>query len=678
MHNPFWLHPFADPFLLKVRGRYYAYATEPEAHPASGSHVFPILTSTDLITWTAAGKALPALSADHFFYWAPEVTEYNGQFLLYYAVHYREEFSSCIRVAIADQPEGPFVDSGHDLTSTLVDWAIDPHVFRDRDGQWYLYITIEYTDPSQGLVGSGNAVCRMLDPFTLAPELTRVTAPSQPWQLFEAQRAAKGGRDWYTVEAPAVLRHGQQYYELYSGGCYYRDNYAISYATSATPMGTNDLQDSSWRDWSGQNGNPLLVSGTKQLISPGHNSLVLGPNNVDLYTCYHAWTAPDKGRFPCLDRLFWHGDTLWTPAPTAGTLPTPASPRLRELFEQPELSPAWQPQTGGWQIEQGAVVQQDEQTASAILQSRQLLSSNWVLEVNLRHLAGQGAYGIALHGKTGEAARLTLSPDGLLTWSDQGNSSSYPLPAETRLQAWHQLLLTLSGRILTIQFDGLPTHESVVEWTPDTFALITEQSSAAFSGITLTDHFRDVFLNELSTPAQRGWQEAPISHPTWLSDPIAWTIQDGMLTQTNSHSAIHTLAKGDAAISFEMSTAIRSVAPPEQLQDAAIGLLLWHNEADYRLIWLRQAQSGSGQLVVERSGEQPYVLLHNLQTPFDLASSHTLRIECRSHLLRIHLDGPELALLDLPAKAWQVGLTTRNTAAVFQDVWFIANNDGAS
>ncbi|GAC1398057.1 MAG: hypothetical protein NVS4B12_06640 [Ktedonobacteraceae bacterium] len=85
--DPFWSKNFPDPCVLKVRGRYYAYATEAEDKPTQGSLVFPILMSIDLVSWHEIGNAMPALSVSHSLYLAPKVTIYNGQFLLYYAVH---------------------------------------------------------------------------------------------------------------------------------------------------------------------------------------------------------------------------------------------------------------------------------------------------------------------------------------------------------------------------------------------------------------------------------------------------------------------------------------------------------------------------------------------------------------------------------------------------------------
>ena len=76
--NPFWPESFPDPFVLKVRGRYYAYATEHETYPPADSWVFPILTSSDLVQWREIGKAMPALGQPYGCYWAPEVTVHNG------------------------------------------------------------------------------------------------------------------------------------------------------------------------------------------------------------------------------------------------------------------------------------------------------------------------------------------------------------------------------------------------------------------------------------------------------------------------------------------------------------------------------------------------------------------------------------------------------------------------
>jgi GH43 family beta-xylosidase len=659
--NPFWPHNFPDPFLLKVRGRYFAYATEAEENPASGSSVFPILTSTDMVSWHEVGKAMPALSMPYYRYWAPEVTEYNGQFFLYYAVH-TEEFVSSIRVAVAERPQGPFIDSGHDLTSFQTPWAIDPHVFRDQDGQWYLYMTIEYLDSAQGFVGSGNAVDRLLNPFTLQGNLTRVTPPSQAWQLFEAQRQLKGGIDWYTVEGPTVIKHRGRYYEMFSGGCYYRDNYAVSYATSDTPMGNAGMHDISWQDWQGTTEQAVLIQGDrKHFISPGHNSLVLGPNNAEQYIAYHAIQQDMRVRVACLDRLFWHGDDLWTPAPTHTPQPAPSMPRIHELFEQPELSSSWQPLRGNWHTATSEVVQEDDKNDEAVLVHRDALSLNWLLEVNLRHIAGNGSYGILLRDDSNEIMQLTITADAQVLWSDFSSGEALQtlsLSQGVTLQAWHQLLLTFSGSVLTVCFDGVQVGEFVVTHVPQSFALYTHQASAAFTAVSLTNHFRDEFLQNRYTPALLGWNRDDAQEHAPLTD---WQIREGTLVQTILTDGKHIVLKGSHYSQYEFGATMKL----QQGIQSAFGLVMKGREKVF--LWFAQKQL-HWQLIMENSTTESKVL-YEFPDSFNPQQWHTLRLEQRENSLTIALDGPEVATLPRVAEPVTLGLATRNAVVAFTSVW---------
>jgi len=571
--NPIWPGGFADPFILKTRGRYYAYATADVDRPPNGSLVFRILTSINLIEWREVGRAMPTLGAPYYRYWAPEVTADNGRFLLYYAVH-TDEFVASIRVAVAERPEGPFVDSGHDLTGALFAWAIDPHVFRDHDGQWYLYITIEYWDDPEGYTGSGNAVVRLRDPFTVEGAPARVTPPRHPWELFEARRPEKGGVDWYTVEGPAVLRHRGRYYEMFSGGCYYRDNYAVSYATSPTPMGPGGMRDASWRDWEDATGDGRLMHGApNQVIGPGHNSLVRGPNNADLYIAYHAWPPDMTARRPCLDRLYWHGDALWTPGPTHTPQSAPALPRLRVLFDGGHSADVWRADGGDWISDVGGVTQGDAAVPSALLWQRETLGETWLLEVNARRRVGPGCYGVRLCGDTGAAdtlcdiliepetrrLRLRTHPRGHAETAVIEHIAS--LPEDFVSGAWHQLLLAYAGAVLTVQLDGLPLLETVAPGLAGLFALYTAGCSATFDGVTLTDHFRDEFLDERYDPALLGWRSLPDdTHAGHADSSAAWRVRDGALTHVPSGLNVAGLAvmlKGTPRARYEYGATLR-------------------------------------------------------------------------------------------------------------------------
>lgn len=68
---------FADPYVTRgADGTYYAYGTEPAA---SGSRVFPVLSSMDLRTWQRHDNALVRPDGDlGDSFWAPEVVRAQG------------------------------------------------------------------------------------------------------------------------------------------------------------------------------------------------------------------------------------------------------------------------------------------------------------------------------------------------------------------------------------------------------------------------------------------------------------------------------------------------------------------------------------------------------------------------------------------------------------------------
>jgi hypothetical protein len=498
-----------------------------------------------------------------------------------------------------------------------------------------------------------------------------VTAPGAPWQLFEEKRREKGGVDWYTVEGPTVVRHRKRYYEMFSGGRYYGENYAVSYAVSDRPMGSNGMRDTSWQDWGETEGGPFLIRGdAANLISPGHNSLVLGPNNVEQYLAYHAFEQDRLERRPCLDRLFWHGDTLWTPAPTYTPQPAPAQPRIRDLFEGIDLSPLWQPDGGDWQIADQAVIQQDASPSQALLHRQEELNVNWLLEVNLRSLTQDGSYGLKLQNDRQNVLDVLLTSDKHLLvrspLSPDKPIHTVALPENTSMQAWHQLILSRSGSVLTLQFDGLSLLEMLREGSITRFSLLTTSCRAAFSGISLTDHYRDEFLNNKYTPALLGWRAEAGAKTSVEENRLAeWRVRNGMLEQISSKQGTLILLKGSSYEQYEFHCTLR-LQQSDEREQAALGCILWRSETEHTFIWLSQSTAQS-QLVIEHSGYLPDTRV-DLPADFNLQSWHTLRLEHQSGQLNISLDGPQIFTLALQARAETVGLATRSASAAFMSV----------
>jgi beta-xylosidase len=224
--NPVHSSNFPDPFILKHQGEYYAICT---GHWSDGK-IFGMLRSKDLLNWEdLGGVMLPIESHDpetipYIHYWAPEIYRFGDTFYLYYSVG--NETYMNIRVATSKQPQGPYLDSGKMLTSEQ--FAIDAHVFRDDDGQHYLFYATDFLEHSH--IGTGTVVDRFVNPFTLEGDPKPVTRAKYDWQVYDPERKEKGGVRWHTVEGPCVLKRKGVYYEMFSGGNWQNKSYGVSYA----------------------------------------------------------------------------------------------------------------------------------------------------------------------------------------------------------------------------------------------------------------------------------------------------------------------------------------------------------------------------------------------------------------------------------------------------------------
>jgi len=151
--NPLHHGAFADPFVLKFNGRYYAYGTPPH-----GS-ALPVLRSCDLVDWEPAGDVQPPPARPGLAHWAPEVAYDNGRFFLYHSTGGAEGEGQQLRVAVGESPTGPFPeDLG--VLDPEDPFTIDAHPFCDDDGQWYLYYSHDFLEGER--VGTGIVVDRLL------------------------------------------------------------------------------------------------------------------------------------------------------------------------------------------------------------------------------------------------------------------------------------------------------------------------------------------------------------------------------------------------------------------------------------------------------------------------------------------------------------------------------------
>lgn len=497
--NPVYPANFPDPFVLKYCGEYWAYCTG----TWSDERWFGVLHSRDLVAWQPVGGAIEPLVGTWPCQWAPEVVYHNGRFLMYYSLG--NEATMHIRVAMAEQPEGPFVDSGRQLTREP--FAIDPHVFVDEDGARYLFYATDFLQHSH--IGTGTVCDRLLDPWTTAGTPRPVTRARYDWQVYDPQRAEKGGVRWHTVEGPFVLKRKGRYAQMFSAGNWQNPSYGVSYALSEridAPGEWAQVAD-------GAQVLPVLQTIPGQVIGPGHNSVVRGPDNLQLFAVYHRWSPAIAARTMALDRLDWAGDRLLVFGPSTTPQPAPAPPTILDRFapQAEGLGPRWSCVGGHWHAVGGAALQQ--QIAGRAEATLLLPGPAWVCEISLRALdpGGVGGYGLALSDGDGPLLCALIAPgqQRLRIVQPDLPEQGWNLPADFAPEVFHLLRVTLDRRRFTLALDnGPPQGPWELTRCPSTLALRTEDATAAFAGFGLTEGWEDLFEQDGLAPVELGWQGA--------------------------------------------------------------------------------------------------------------------------------------------------------------------------
>lgn len=173
--------------------------------------------------------------------WAPDAAEREGRYYLYFPAK-RPDGIFQIGVAVGDRPEGPFKAEPQPIAGS---YSIDPAVFADDDGAYYLYFggiwggqLQKYRDNAYDAAHEEPAA----DAPALGARMARLTADMKefaepPRELVildeQGQPLLAGDHDRRYFEGPWMHRYNGRYYLSYSTG----DTHYICYATSDNPYG---------------------------------------------------------------------------------------------------------------------------------------------------------------------------------------------------------------------------------------------------------------------------------------------------------------------------------------------------------------------------------------------------------------------------------------------------------
>lgn len=294
--NPVYGENFPDPTIIQAPdGTYYAYGTNSKVGDST-IHL-QVLRSDNLVDWHFEGDGMPQPPAwaDRDF-WAPHVyydPESRQYFLYYSAESIDDDLGKCLGVAVADHPEGPFVDKGEPLLCGEGFINIDPMLFNDpRSNKTYLYW------------GSGHQPIKVRE---MADNLLDFREGSAEIAVIDTVASDDPQNYSKLVEGAWVHFHNGYYYLFYSGDncCGEQAHYALMVARAESPTGPFEkLQDAD-----GTSNNSVILQSGERWRAPGHNSIVRDQQGK-LWTFYHAIDdrVPERGRVMMMDPLAFKND----------------------------------------------------------------------------------------------------------------------------------------------------------------------------------------------------------------------------------------------------------------------------------------------------------------------------------------------------------------------------------
>lgn len=237
-------------------------------------------SSKDLSNWQKHRHVLDIKNVKWAAYsiWAPSIIVKDDKYYLFFGANdiQNDDQLGGIGVAVADKPEGPYIDHiGKPLIDKFYHGAqpIDQFVFRDVDGQYYLI----YGGWRNCNIGKLN------DDFT-------GFIPFEDGSLFKSITPEN------YVEGPFMFVKNGKYYMMWSEGGWMGPDYSVAYAIGDSPLGPFKRIGK------------VLEQDSTIATGAGHHSVLNYPNSDDWYIIYHRRPlTTDVGyhREVSIDRMYF-------------------------------------------------------------------------------------------------------------------------------------------------------------------------------------------------------------------------------------------------------------------------------------------------------------------------------------------------------------------------------------
>ncbi|WP_031527320.1 glycoside hydrolase family 43 protein [Dyadobacter crusticola] len=284
--NPVFKGWYADPEGIIFDKTFWIYPTF--SAPYEKQVHFDAFSSKDLVTWKKHENILDtsAVKWAKRAMWAPSIIEKDKKYYFFFGANDIQSDNEVggIGVAVADKPEGPYKDY---LGKPLIDkfhnkaQPIDQFVFKDKDGQYYLFY-------------GGWRHCNVAK---LKPDFTGFI-PFEDGSTFR-EITPKG-----YVEGPFMFIRNGKYYFMWSEGGWTGPNYSVAYAIADSPFGPFERVDK------------ILQQDPKVATGAGHHSVIQVPGQDEWYIVYHRRPLSETDgnhRETCIDVMTFDEKGLINP-----------------------------------------------------------------------------------------------------------------------------------------------------------------------------------------------------------------------------------------------------------------------------------------------------------------------------------------------------------------------------
>lgn len=274
--NPVFPGWYADPEVTLFQKKYWIFPTY--SAPYNKQVFMDAFSSKDLVNWQKHERIVDTAAIKWAWraMWAPAIVEKDKKYYLFFAANdiQSDNEKGGIGVAVANKPEGPYKDYlGKPLIDKFHNGAqpIDQFVFKDKDGQYYMYYGgwrhCNVAKLKKGFTG--------FEPFADGSIFKEVTPEKY-------------------VEGPFMFIRNGKYYFMWSEGGWTGPDYSVAYAIADSPLGPFKRVDKILQQ------NPAIATGA------GHHSVLQIPGKDEYYIVYHRRPLTEKdgnSRVVCIDKM---------------------------------------------------------------------------------------------------------------------------------------------------------------------------------------------------------------------------------------------------------------------------------------------------------------------------------------------------------------------------------------